>query len=60
MTRKELKRKIQSHRYSWTHGEMEHRDRIEKELESENYHYLLLLIRNHNYSAAFDWIEKGI
>lgn len=58
MTYKELKRKIQSHQYSYKTDEKENRERIEKELESENHHGLVRLLRSNNYTDAFELIEK--
>ena len=59
LTKREIKRKIQAHEYSWKHGESDHERRIQAEIEAENYHKLLRMIISHDYKAAYEWIEQN-
>ena len=60
MTKQTLHNKRYAHEYAYNHNDMEWCDCILTELEAENYHTLVSLLRDCEWQAAYEWIEKNM
>lgn len=64
--KRQLILKVEAHKYSFENQKddiekeiaEENMKRIERELETENFHCLLQLLIDNDYCKAFEWIEK--
>lgn len=60
MTKQTLHNKRYAHEYAYIHNDMEKCNCILAELEAENFHILVSLLRDYEWQAAYEWIEENM
>lgn len=60
MDKRKLRNKIYAHEYAHNHGNMEWCESILTQLEAENYHTLVVLLQECEWTAAYKWIEENM